>query len=140
MPTARLPGSRAAAGSETRKAGLKSLQGYPFWVSPHAPGAVCASARSLPLISNFSATFPGLRDDDASYVVGLVNMHALAMGIQLTVSPLRGYAIFAPSSFREIQRATDRGTVITLSGTGNTFRDTDLADYLRACPGPGVCS
>lgn len=55
-------------------------------------------------------------------------------------SPLRGYAIFAPSSFREIQRATDRGTVITLSGTGNTFRDTDLADYLRACPGPGVCS
>lgn len=74
-----------------------------------------------------------LHDGGASYVVGLTNMHALALSIQFSVSPFRGYAIYAPSSFREVLRATDKDAVIALSGTGNAFRDSGLAEYLRAC-------
>lgn len=75
-----------------------------------------------------------LRDDGMSYVVGLANMHALAMSIQFAVASFRRYTIFTPSSFQEIRRTTGDDAVITLSGTGNAFRDTDLADHLRACP------
>lgn len=74
-----------------------------------------------------------LRDGGASYVVGLANMHALAMSIQFAVSAYRGYTIFAPSNFREIVRATRNDTVIALSSTGNVFRDTDLTEHLQAC-------
>lgn len=76
-----------------------------------------------------------LRDGGMSYVVGLANMHALAMSIQFAAaSTRRRYTILAPSSLRELRRATGDDAVITLSGTGNAFRDTDLADHLRTCP------
>lgn len=69
-----------------------------------------------------------------SYVIGLANMHTIAMSIQFTVASYQGHTILAPANFRDLAHATGENTVIVLTATGNAIKTTDLASLLKTCP------
>lgn len=69
-----------------------------------------------------------------AYLVGLANMHALAIEIQFALAGFHRNDAIAPRSFALLENIRPADTLVVFSSSGNIFRSSDLAQRLRACP------